>query len=166
MAGSHRKGPTSKGNMMADVPAGIHRLRIGAIAAVLSVAVLAGCTGPVGAPQWWDPYLTVDSDLETFGLTELRMTRSRTESGFLRVVGEYVNRSDATLSAVFRFTWLDAAGQPVKSILSNWQAVHALAGTRSTFAGIAPRDDIEDFRVELMAAHRLTGTAAPADTGQ
>lgn len=150
--------------MMSDVRVGITRLLIGAIASIVALTILVGCTGAGGVvatpPQWWEPYLTVDRDLKTLGLREIRLTRSRSESGFLRVAGEYVNRSDVKLSAIFRFTWLDASGQPVESILANWQVVHALPRTRATFAGIAPRADIRDFRVELMAAHRLKGKPA------
>ena len=150
--------------MMSDVRVGITRLLIGVIASIVALTILVGCTGAGGVvattPQWWEPYLTVDRDLKTLGLREIRLIRSRSESGFLRVAGEYVNRSDVKLSAIFRFTWLDASGQPVESILANWQVVHALPRTRATFAGIAPRADIRDFRVELMAAHRLKGKPA------
>ena len=156
--------------MMSSVQIGITRLLIGAIASIISVTVLVGCTGAGGVvattPPWWEPYLTVDHDLKTLGLRELRLTRSRSESEFLRVAGEYVNRSDMKLSAIFRFTWLDASGQPIESILTSWQAVHALPRTRATFAGIAPRADIQDFRVELMSAHRLKGKPVQADPGR
>jgi uncharacterized protein YcfL len=147
--------------MMSSIRFGTTRFLLGALASIVSVAGLVGCTGAGGvvatAPPWWEPHLTVDHDLKTLGLREIRLTRSRSESGFLRVAGEYVNRSDAKLSAIFRFTWLDASGQPVESILSSWQAVHTLPRTRATFAGIAPRGDIQEFRVELMSAHRLKG---------
>lgn len=129
-----------------------------------AVASLAGCAGGAvvatsesPSPPWWEPHLTVDRDLKARGLREIRLFRSRSESGFLRIAGEYVNRSDAKLSAVYRFTWLDESGMPVESILSNWEAVHALPRARATFSGIAPRADIQHFRVELMAAHRLKG---------
>ena len=150
--------------MMSSVRVGITRLLIGAIASIISVTILVGCTGAGGVvattPPWWEPYLTVDRDLKTLGLREIRLTRSRSESGFLRVAGEYLNRSDMKLSAIYRFTWLDASGQPVESILSSWQVVHTLPRTRAIFARIAPRADIQDFRVELMSAHRLKGKPA------
>ena len=104
------------------------RFLIGVIALTVSVASLVGCaaTGAMvpAAPPWWEAHLTLDRDLHALGLRELGLTRSRSESGFLRVTGEYVNRSDAKLSAIYRFTWLDASGQPVESILGGWQAVH------------------------------------------
>ena len=153
---------------MAVIRIGAARFPIGVLVSILSIAGLAGCTGTgktvTVSPPWWESHLTLDQDLTVAGLREFRLTRSRTESGFLRVVGEYVNRSDLKLSAVVRFTWLDASGQPVESILSGWEAVHALPRKRATFAGIAPRDDIDDFHVELMAAHRLKGTGPPPKT--
>ena len=133
---------------------------------ILTLAGLVGCTGYTGivtvpSPPWWQPHVTVDGDLERLGLRELRFTKARTDSGFLRVVGEYFNQSDSKLSTIYRFTWLDAAGQPVDTILGSWQAVNALPRARATFAGIAPRDDIESFRVELMSAQRLKGQPRP-----
>ena len=146
---------------MSGIRIGISRFLIVAIACIASVTILAGCGGAGGtvatAPPWWEPYLTFDRDLKKSGLSELSLTRSRSESGFLRITGEYVNRSDTTLSAIFRFTWWDASGRPVDSILASWQAVHALPRARATFAGIAPRADIQDFRLELVAAHQLKG---------
>ena len=154
--------------MMSDVRVEFARLPIRAIASIVVATILVGCTGAVGVvttpPPWWEPYLTVDRDLKMLGLREIGITRSRSESGFLRVAGEYLNRSDAKLSAIYRFTWLDASGQPVDTILANWQAVHALPRTRATFAGIAPRPDIEDFRVELLSAHRLRGKPVQKDS--
>ena len=146
------------------------RFLIGVIALTVSVTNLVGCAGTAGtvvaAPPWWEAHLTLDRDLKALGLRELRLVRSRSESGFLRVTGEYVNRSDAKLSAIYRFTWLDTSGQPVGSILDGWQAVHTLPRSRATFAGIAPRGDIQDFRIELMAAHRLNSKPAQKESGR
>ena len=145
--------------MVTSIRIGMARILIGAIVSIAWGASLIGCTGVavVAAPPWWEPHLTVDGDLKARGLREIRLTRSRSESGFLRIAGEYVNRSDAKLSAIYRFTWLDESGMPVESILGSWEAVHALPRARATFSGIAPRPDIQHFRVELMAAHRLKG---------
>lgn len=144
---------------MIDVRVRVARFLIGVIALTVSVTSLVGCAGTAGAvasaPPWWEAHLALDRDLTALGLREIELIRSRSESGFLRVTGEYVNRSDFKLSAIYRFTWIDASGQPVGNILEGWQAVHTLPRSRTTFTGIAPRDDIQDFRVELMAAHRL-----------
>lgn len=144
---------------MISIRIGPVRILIRAIVTFVWAASLAGCAGGavVATSPWWEPHLTVDRDLKARGLREIRLSRSRSESGFLRIAGEYVNRSDAKLSAIYRFTWLDESGMPVESILSNWEAVHALPRARATFSGIAPRADIQHFRVELMAAHRLKG---------
>ena len=144
---------------MISIRIGPVRILIRAIVTFVWAASLAGCAGgaAVATSPWWEPHLTVDRDLKARGLREIRLSRSRSESGFLRIAGEYVNRSDAKLSAIYRFTWLDESGMPVESILSNWEAVHALPRARATFSGIAPRADIQHFRVELMAAHRLKG---------
>ena len=158
---------------MFSISTGIARSLLGAFAAILLLPGLAGCTGPIRTtspvqtlpPPWWASYLTVDDDLKAAGLTDLRLTRSRTDSGFLRLVGEYFNESDSKLTVIFRFTWIDASGQPVDSILSGWQAVPALPRTRTTFSGIAPRGDIEEFRVELISADRLKGKPAEAASG-
>lgn len=154
--------------MMTEVRIHTARFLIGMIALTASLTNLVGCAGTggavVAAPPWWEAHLTLDRDLKSLGLRELRLVRSRSESGFLRVTGDYVNRSDTKLSAIYRFTWLDASGQPVGSILGGWQAVHTLPRSRATFAGIAPRDDIQDFRVELMAAHRLKSRPAQKES--
>lgn len=144
---------------MISIRIGPVRILIRAIVTFVWAASLAGCAGGavVATSPWWEPHLTVDRDLKARGLREIRLSQSRSESGFLRIAGEYVNRSDAKLSAIYRFTWLDESGMPVESILSNWEAVHALPRARATFSGIAPRADIQHFRVELMAAHRLKG---------
>ena len=155
--------PASSGKMTSGVRVVIARFLIGTVVSTMSVTSLVGCfthtDGVVtAAPPWWEPHLTVDRDLKTRGLRHIGLIRSRTDSGLLRVAGEFVNESDAKLSAIFRFTWLDASGMPVDSILGGWQAVHALPRARAMFAGIAPRDDVRDFRIELMAAHRLRGS--------
>ena len=144
---------------MISIRIGPVRILIRAIVTFVWAASLAGCAGGavVATSPWWEPHLTVDRDLKARGLREIRLSRSRSESGFLRIAGEYVNRSDAKLSAIYRFTWLDESGMPVESILGNWEAVHALPRARATFSGIAPRADVQHFRVELMAAHRLKG---------
>ena len=145
---------------------GFLRYLLGVLLTVVSTVGLVGCVGPqvvTPPPPWWQPYLTIDQDLIALGLRDFRMSRSRTGSGFLRVVGEYANHSRATLSAIYRFTWIDESGQPVDSILSGWQAVHTLPKTTATFSGVAPRPDIREFRAELMAAHRLKGVPPPPE---
>ena len=105
--------------------------------------------------DWWVPWVSVDKRLTRRGLRDLRMTRSRNAAGLLRVSGDFFNQSRRKLTAAYRFTWLDAAGQPVDSILGDWQVVHALPRARAIFAGTAPRDDVAQFRLELLAASRL-----------
>ena len=114
------------------------------------------------AIPWWAPYVTVDRVLKRKGLRRLTFTRARNVGGFTRVVGEFINHSDRKFTALFRFTWLDAAGQPIDSILGDWRAVHALPGTRVHIAGTAPRSDVGDFRVELIAASRRGGSNEPS----
>ena len=155
---------------MFSIRAGCTSRLLSAFASILLLPGLVSCAGPATVvdtvpPLWWAPYLTVDDDLTADGLIDLRLTRSRTDSGFLRLVGEYFNESDSKLTVIFRFIWIDASGQPVDSILSGWQAVHALPRTRATFSGIAPRGDIEEFRVELISADRLKGKPAEAASG-
>lgn len=105
--------------------------------------------------DWWMPWVSVDNRLTRRGLRDLRMTRSRNAAGLLRVAGDFFNQSRRKLTAAYRFTWLDAAGQPVDSILGDWQVVHALPRTRAMLVGTAPRDDVAQFRLELIAAARL-----------
>ena len=115
-------------------------------------------TDVMAAPStgdWWVPWVSVDKRLTRRGLRDLRMTRSRNATGLLRVSGDFFNQSRRKLSAAYRFTWLDAAGQPVDSILGDWQVVHALPRARAMLAGTAPRDDVAQFRLELLAASRL-----------
>ena len=92
------------------------------------------------------------------GMRQLEFTQSVNAGGFVRVVGEFYNKSSRKLSAMYRFTWLDAGGVPVDSILSGWQVVHALPGTHARFHGTAPRDDIMDFHLELSSVSRALGT--------
>jgi hypothetical protein len=105
--------------------------------------------------DWWVPWVSVDKRLTRRGFRDLRMTRSRNATGLLRVAGDFFNQSRRKLTAAYRFTWLDAAGQPVDSILGDWQIVHALPRARAMLAGTAPRDDIAQFRLELLSASRL-----------
>ena len=105
--------------------------------------------------NWWVPWVSVDKRLTRRGLRDLRMTRSRNATGLLRVAGDFFNQSRRKLTAAYRFTWLDAVGQPVDSILGDWQVVHALPRARAMLAGTAPRDDVAQFRLELLAASRL-----------
>jgi hypothetical protein len=100
----------------------------------------------------------VDSTLKNEGLRQLAITRSLNAGGFVRVVGEFFNNSDKKLSVMYRFTWLDAAGQPVDSILGNWQVVHALPSTHARIDGTAPRDDIDGFHLDLALASKVLGT--------
>ena len=156
--------PKSCGNMASRIRNMSIGSLLGAVASIVLVAGLAGCTGhasgTVAVAPWWEPHLSVDRDLKTRGLREVELIRSRSQSGFLRVTCGYTNESDTTLSSLFRFTWIDESGQPVRSIPGlpeGWRSVHTLPRTRATFSGIAPRDDIQDFRLELIAAHRLKG---------
>ena len=114
---------------------------------------LAACASPAAVPPpWWAPYVTVAPALVAQGLRDLHLVRARNDGGFLRITGTYTNVSQNRLSAFFRFTWLDANGQPVDSILATWEALHARSGTRADLAGTAPRSDIDSFRLELIPA--------------
>ena len=115
-------------------------------------------TAVAAAPStgdWWVPRVSVDKRLTRRGLRDLQLTRARNATGLLRVSGDFLNQSGRKLTAAYRFTWLDAAGQPVDSILGDWQVVHALPRGRAIFAGTAPRDDIAEFRLELLSASRI-----------
>jgi hypothetical protein len=112
-------------------------------------------TGAPSTGDWWAPWVSVDDRLIRRGLRDLRMARSRNVAGLLRVAGDFFNQSRKKLTAAYRFTWLDADGLPVDSILGDWQVVHALPRARAVFAGTAPRDDVAQFRLELLAASRL-----------
>jgi hypothetical protein len=112
-------------------------------------------------PNWWKPHVSVDSTLQNEGLRQLAITRSLNAGGLVRVVGEFFNNSDKKLSVMYRFTWLDAAGQPVDSILGNWQVVHALPSTHARIDGTAPRDDIDGFHLDLALASKVLGTGEP-----
>jgi hypothetical protein len=120
--------------------------------------VVARSTGALAAtPNWWKPHVSVDRTLRNKGLRQLAFTRSLNAGGLVRVAGEFFNDSSRKLSAMYRFSWLDVAGQPVDSILARWQVVHALPGTNAYIQGIAPRDDIHDFRLELSSVSRALG---------
>ncbi len=108
-------------------------------------------------PDWWRPHVSLDRTLKKKGMRQLEFTQSVNAGGFVRVVGEFYNHSSRKLSAMYRFTWLDAGGVPVDSILSGWQVVHALPGTHARFHGTAPRDDIMDFHLELSSVSRALG---------
>ena len=125
-------------------------VRVSDAAGVTEAETLAASTD-----DWWVPWVSIDKRLTRRGLRDLRMTRARNAAGLLRVTGDFFNQSRRNLSAAYRFTWLDAAGQPVDSILGNWQVVHALPHARATLAGTAPREDVAQFRLELIAASRL-----------
>lgn len=115
----------------------------------------SGVTVAPSSSGWWVPWVSVDKRLTRRGLRNLQMTRSRNAAGLLRVSGDFFNQSRRKLTAAYRFTWLDAAGQPVDSILGDWQVVHALPRARAMLAGTAPRDDVAQFRLELLSASRL-----------
>ena len=120
--------------------------------------VVARSTDALAAtPNWWKPHVSVDRTLRNKGLRQLAFTRSLNAGGLVRVAGEFFNDSSRKLSAMYRFSWLDVAGQPVDSILARWQVVHALPGTNAYIQGIAPRDDIHDFRLELSSVSRALG---------
>ena len=120
--------------------------------------VVARSTAALAAtPNWWKPHVSVDRTLRNKGLRQLAFTRSLNAGGLVRVAGEFFNDSSRKLSAMYRFSWLDVAGQPVDSILARWQVVHALPGTNAYIQGIAPRDDIHDFRLELSSVSRALG---------
>jgi hypothetical protein len=108
-------------------------------------------------PNWWKPYVSLDKTLEDDGLKKLSITRSKNASGLARVVGKFFNNSDHKLTAMYRFTWMDAAGQPIDSILGNWQVAHALPSTHAWIYGTAPREDIGGFYLELVSASRVLG---------
>ena len=125
-------------------------IRVSDAADVTEAETLAAATD-----DWWVPWVSIDKRLTRRGLRDLRMTRARNAAGLLRVTGDFFNQSRRNLSAAYRFTWLDAAGQPVDSILGDWQIIHALPRTRATLTGTAPREDVAQFRLELIAASRL-----------
>ena len=105
--------------------------------------------------SWRVPWVSIDRRLIRRGLRDLQMTKARNAGGLLRVSGDFYNDSRRKLTAAYRFTWLDAAGQPVDSILGNWQVVHALPQSRALLRATAPREDIAQFRLELIAGSRL-----------
>ena len=128
--------------------------------AQLEEVVFAHATArhPSGTPDWWKHHVSVDRTLKKKGMQQLTFTQSVNAGGFVRVVGEFYNRSSRKLSAMYRFTWRDAGGMPVDSILSGWQVVHALPGTHARFHGAAPRDDVIDFHLEISSVSRALGT--------
>ena len=105
--------------------------------------------------SWWVPWVSIDRRLTRRGLRDLQLTRARNAGGLLRVSGDFFNDSRRKLTAAYRFTWFDAAGQPVDSILGNWQVIHALPRARALLTATAPREDIAQFRLELIAGSRL-----------
>ena len=124
-----------------------------AFAVLAGAGLLAGCAAPAALPRpWWDPYVRVSPDLVARGFRGLDVVQARNAGGFVRITGSWVNGGQNRLSVLYRFTWFDAAGQPVESLLSTWQAAHARPGVRMDFAGTAPRDDLERFRLEFVAA--------------
>lgn len=120
------------------------------------LAVLAGCMVPAetaGPPPWWTPFVTVDPMLPQRGMRGLDFVLTRNAGGFARLAGEFRNRSEWKLSAAYRVVWLDDAGQPANPGV--WRAAHALPLAAGRFADTAPRDDVNDFRVEMLAIERL-----------
>lgn len=116
---------------------------------------LAGCAAPraLPPPPWWAPHVHLDPVLTARGLRELSVVRGVTAGEFMRISATWRNASQTKrLSALVRFTWLDAAGQPVDTLLSAWEAVHAEPGVWASADGTAPRPDIASFRLELVAA--------------
>ena len=113
------------------------------------------------SPHWWKHHVSVDRTLKRERLGQLAFTQSINAGGFVRVVGEFFNSSNRKLSVMYRFTWLDAGGQPIDSLLSGWQVVHALPGTHARIHGTAPRDDISDFHIELSSVSRALGQNEP-----
>ena len=122
-----------------------------------SLVVAPSTAALAAAPSWWKPHVSVDRTLRNKGLRQLQFTRSLNAGGLVRVAGGFFNDSSRKLSAMYRFTWLDAAAQPVDSILARWQVVHALPGTNAYIQGIAPRDGIHDFSLELSSVSRALG---------
>ena len=118
------------------------------------------------SPDWWKHHVSVDRTLKRQGLGQLAFNQSINAGGFVRVVGEFFNGSSRKLSAMYRFTWLDAGGQPIDSLLSGWQVVHALPGTHARIHGTAPRDDISDFHLELSSVARALGQNEPVQNRQ
>lgn len=104
--------------------------------------------------NWWRQHVSLDETLKKEGLRKLAFTRSVNAGGLVRVAGEFFNSSQSKFSAMYRFVWLDDFGQPIDSILSSWEVVHALPGTLARFHGTAPRDDINDFYLELTSISR------------
>ncbi len=135
-----------------DIPAA--SVRAAPARAERPLAAHAAAEHSSGAPDWWKRHVSVDRALRGTGLRRLTLDRSVNRGGFARVAGAFFNDSDRELSVMYRFTWLDAGGRPVDAILSGWRVVHALPGTRARFHGTAPRDDIEDFHLELSPASR------------
>ena len=116
---------------------------------------LAGCVAPrpMAPLPWWAPHVTVDPVLEARGLRDLDVNRGMTAGEFVRISATWRNVSQTgRLSVLARFTWFDAAGQPVETLLSAWEAVHAPPGTWASVDGTAPRADIAAFRLELIHA--------------
>ncbi len=114
--------------------------------------------------DWWKHHVSVDRTLKGKGLRQLEFSQSINAGGFVRVVGEFFNSSSRKLSAMYRFTWLDARGQPIDTLLSGWQVVHALPGTHARIHGTAPRDDISDFHIELSSVSRALGQNEPVQS--
>ena len=123
-------------------------MRIKLLAALTTVALLAGCaTPPPPAPGSAASKVVVMGKLKNIEVGQMRVAR---ENGFLTVKVSLNNTSSSNKAMFYRFAWLGNDGFPVADE-EGWKSLTLYGSQSSILPSIAPVPQATDFRLEVQS---------------
>ena len=118
------------------------------------VFVMAGCATPVQTPSFAEPIsdnltITVHPSVRNERVELVSASLTDTENGLKQVVAQFHKKGSGSARMFYRAVWFDGYGTPLKSLLSNWQAVFIEEGLYADVRMLAPTAKAQKARLEL-----------------
>lgn len=117
------------------------------VLALLVLGLSACATRDVPEPIHLDPALTGVIEIEDLHV-------GKTDSGLLRVHVTGRNRLDRVVLMNYQFDWLDGDGRRVDTVMAGKVRFSADRLRYFSIDGIAPNEEVEDFRLHIEDRRR------------
>ena len=131
----------------------------GLLLGALAVTVVTGCgtvnttstrTGPADSAV--EATTKVNNLLQQIFLTAKEVRMNRTKGGPMEVQVDVENNGFQYRSFAYRFDWVDASGNVISSMQSQWKSTNVPSGGSTVIRSVAPTDDAKDFRLQVRRA--------------
>jgi uncharacterized protein YcfL len=126
-------------------------IQLGLVALLLatSCGMHSGGTQAGTVMRTYDPNELVENSRMVANRLDVVRRDADRVNGLLRVQVTVENVTTESLEFEYRYTWFDAKGLEVKTPASVWQSVQVLAKDESYLTGVAPNDNVTDFKLVI-----------------